>query len=216
MLARRLAAGGPGRRWWPYSDPFELAVSAVLTQQTRWSAVESAMEALGREGLLTPAGLARAAPGTVERLVRPTGFYRQKARAIQAMARTLVERFGGRIETAFELPTDDLRREVLSWPGVGEETADAILLYGAERPVFVVDAYTRRLMDRFGATSGRKRPSYAAISRAWSSVTPGGAPGFQAIHAAIVDHSKGTCTTTPVCGRCPLADSCAQRGVEGP
>jgi endonuclease-3 related protein len=214
MLARRLARGGPGRRWWPYSDPFELAVSAVLTQQTRWSAVERAMEALRREGLLTPAKLARASPRDVERLVRPTGFYRQKARAIQGISRILVDRFQGRIEGALALPTDDLRREVLSWPGVGEETADAILLYGAARPRFVVDAYTYRLMERFGVTRGSERPSYAATSAAWALATAGGLAGFQAAHGAIVDVCKTNCMRQPECRSCRLDAVCPKIGVK--
>lgn len=215
MLARRLAAGGPGRRWWPYSDPFELAVSAVLTQQTRWSAVESAMDALRREGLLTPAALAYASPRTAQRLVRPTGFYRQKALAIQGIARILVDRFQGRIEEAFALPTEELRREVLSWPGVGEETADAILLYGAERARFVVDAYTYRLMERFGATKGTKRPSYGATSAAWARATAGGPRRFQAAHGAIVDLCKVHCMRKPQCRSCPLDSACPKMGVSG-
>jgi len=212
-LARGLARAYPTGTWWPFDDPFAIAVSAVLTQQTRWSAVEKAMASLRREQLLTPATMASATRSKLERLLRPTGFYRQKARAVQGIARILCARFGASMERAFELPTGELRAELLSWPGVGEETADSILLYAADRPVFVVDAYTRRLMERFGAVRGRRSPSYGQTADAWARASPGGARAFKAMHGAIVEHGKRVCAKVPRCPSCPLQGACAKRGI---
>ena len=215
-LARHLGRAYPTGRWWPYDDPFEIAISAILTQQTRWSAVERAMAALRRRRLLTPRALAAAGRTVVEGTLRPTGFYRQKTRAVQGIARILVERFGGSMERALQLPTDELRKELLSWPGVGQETADSILLYAAGRATFVVDAYTYRVMRRFGVIRANAQPSYAAVSSAWAHRVPGGAPGFQAMHGAIVEHGKRHCTRTPDCSGCPLRWQCPKIGVELP
>ena len=212
-LARHLGRAYPAGPWWPFDDPFEIAVSALLTQQTRWAAVEIAIAALRRERLLTPPALAAAPRETVERILRPTGFYRQKARAVQGIARILVERFGGSIDHAFRLPTFALREELLSWPGVGEEMADSILLYAAGRPVFVVDAYTYRLMERFGATQPDHRVPYLVAAKGWSRAVKGGAPAFKAMHGAVVELCKGHCTRSPDCASCPLEAACPKIGV---
>jgi endonuclease-3 related protein len=209
-LARLLSPLAPRGRWWPYDDPFEVAVSAVLTQRARWEGAQRALENLRGAKLLSPRALARAPRRTVEACVRTAGFYRQKAAALQAMGARVADGYGGRMEDLFALPTPELRRELLSWRGVGDETADAILLFAAGRPVFVVDAYTVRLMERFGATSPRKAPpSYPAASAAWSAAGAGTVQGARALHAAIVEHGKATCSRTPACERCPLQSRCA-------
>lgn len=212
-LARHLRRAYPVGSWWPFDDPFEIAISAVLTQQTRWAAVLPTMAALRSRHLLSPRALGAAPRGTVERILRPTGFYRQKAKAVQGIARIIVERFDGSIDRAFRLPTPALRRELLSWPGVGEETADSILLYAASRPVFVVDAYTYRLMERFGAARQAGQIPYSAVAAGWSRATKGGAPAFKAMHGAVVELCKAYCTRLPHCADCPLEDHCPKVGV---
>lgn len=213
LLAKRLSAIAPRGRWWPYDEPFEIALSAVLTQRTRWQGAAQAMENLRAEGLLTPPALASAPRATVERALRPAGFYRQKARSLQGIATRICGGFGGRFERVLELPTPQLRAEILSWTGVGEETADAILLFAAGRPAFVVDAYAVRLMRRFGAVREGALPPPAAVRDAWMR-TLGNRPGAsKAAHAAIVELCKSHCTREPACGTCPVRVPCPKVGV---
>lgn len=210
ILARRLAARPVGAGWWPFDDPFTIALSAVLTQQTRWEAAAAGVERLRERGLLDPHRLAAADRRTVEAALRVTGFYRQKAKAVRGIARRLNERYGGAMDRALSGPLKEARQELLEWPGVGPETADAILLFAGRRPVFVVDAYTRRLMARYGALrAGAGRPPYAAVQRAWHEAVPPDAARYAKLHAAIVDLSKSHCRKTPVCAPCPLREGCA-------
>ncbi len=213
LLAKGLEGVAPAGKWWPYDAPFEIAVSAVLTQRARFEGARSAMERLREAGLLTPQTLSAAARTQVEACVRPAGFFRQKARALQEISSVLCSRFGGRIERAFEMPTDELRRELLSWRGVGEETADAVLLFAAKRPVFVVDAYALRLMRRFGVIGGSAAPSPEEVAGAWRLVLGLHAEKLERVHAAIVDFSKSTCRVRPLCSTCPMRESCAREGV---
>lgn len=210
VLARGLRSLAPEGRWWPYDDPFEITVSAVLTQRARWEGAQRAMKHLRGARLLTPRALARAPRARVEACVRTAGFYRQKAAALQAIASRVVEGYGGRMDSLFKLGDAELRQEILSWRGVGEETADAILLYAARRPTFVVDAYTIRLMRRFGALQGDSKPSYAEVARAWRAAGGKTARDAAVLHAAIVDHSKGLCGAAPQCARCPIERDCAR------
>lgn len=216
LLARALGKVEPTGRWWPYDDPFEVAVSAVLTQRARWEGAAGAVAALRQAGLLTPRALAAAPWGDLERALRPAGFYRQKARALKAIASRLCDAYGARWELLLKLDTASLRRELLGWRGVGEETADAILLFAADRPAFVIDAYTRRLMGRFGALKRGARPSYRRLSQAWVEAGFGDAPKARRIHASIVDFSKSTCAARPKCGVCPLERKCMKVGVREP
>lgn len=213
QLAECLLEVAPRGRWWPYDDPFEIALSAVLTQRTRWQGAARAMENLREAGLLTPRSLAGAPRGRVERALRPSGFYRQKARAVQAIAARVCEGFEGRFEQVLRLPTPALRREVLTWPGVGDETAEAILLFAASRPAFVVDAYTMRLMRRFGALERAAKPTSAAVGAAWLRSLGGRPAASKAAHAAIVELCKSHCTPVPDCANCPLRAPCPKTGV---
>lgn len=213
LLARRLGAVAPAGRWWPYDDPFEIAVSAVLTQRTTWTTAARAMEALRAAGLLTPASLASAPRPRIERAIRGSGFYRQKAKALQAIARVLVDRFGGKIENAFALDAHALRAELMSWRGVGDETADAIMLYAAGKPTFVVDAYTVRLMRRFGAIHASSAPNYHEVAAAWVAAGSRSVSVSRTLHGSIVDLCKSTCTKVPSCPACPLNAACPKEGV---
>lgn len=216
LLAKRLSAVAPAGRWWPYDSPFEVALSAVLVQRTRWEGAAQAMENLRGAGLLAPRALAGAPRATVERCLRPAGFFRQKARSAQGIARILSLRFGGSIERAFELEDGELRTELLTWPGVGEETADAILVFAAYRGGFVVDAYALRLMRRFGAITLGATPPTSEVARAWVKAGAGDNRRSRELHAAIVELCKSRCTRRPLCAGCPLSASCPRVGVEAP
>lgn len=143
--------------WWPiFSDTpqFEVLVGAVLVQQTRWEAVEAAVVRLRDAGLLSPAGLAGLETPRLAELIRPCAYYNQKAPGLQAICAYLLERYGGDMAPMLAQGRAALRAELLALPRIGPETADAIMLYAGGHPVFVVDAYTRRLFGRLGIAPG--------------------------------------------------------------
>lgn len=142
-----LGAWGP-QNWWPAEGRFEVILGAFLTQNTAWGNVERALANLRRARGLSAAGIRHLPLARLERLLRPAGYFRQKARRLKGFVAWLEARHGGSLKRMFARPTDELRAELLALDGVGPETADSILLYAGGHPVFVVDAYTRRVLDR--------------------------------------------------------------------
>jgi len=140
-------AWGP-QHWWPAETPFEVIVGAYLTQNTSWTNVERAMENLRRARVLSVDGIRKLKLARFERLIQPSGYFRQKAKRLKTFISFLDDRYEGSLERMFAQPTPKLREELLALNGVGPETADSILLYGGNHPVFVVDAYTRRILER--------------------------------------------------------------------
>jgi len=136
------------QHWWPAQSPFEMIVGAYLTQNTSWTNVERALGDLRKARLLTISGIRRTPQRKLEQLIRAAGYFRQKAQRLKTFVRFLDERYGGSFERMFAQPTAKLRDELLALNGVGPETADSILLYAGNHPVFVVDAYTRRILER--------------------------------------------------------------------
>lgn len=142
-----LRAWGP-QNWWPAESRFEVILGAFLTQNTAWGNVERALANLRRAHCLSVAGIRRIPLSRLERMLRPAGYFRQKARRVKAFVAWLDANYDGSLSRMFAQPTAELRAELLALDGVGPETADSILLYAAGHPVFVVDAYTRRILDR--------------------------------------------------------------------
>jgi endonuclease III related protein len=138
---------GP-QHWWPAQSRFEMIVGAYLTQNTAWTNVEKALANLRGAGLLSVAGIRRVPLSELERLIRPAGYFRQKAKRLKVFVAYLDRRYGGSLTKLLARPTGELREELLELNGVGPETADSILLYAGNHPVFVVDAYTRRILAR--------------------------------------------------------------------
>ena len=136
------------QHWWPAQTPFEVIVGAYLTQNTSWVNVERALENLRRARVLSLSGIRRTPTPELERLIRSAGYFRQKSRRLKIFVRFLDERYQGSLTRMFAQPTARLREELLALNGVGPETADSILLYAGNHPVFVVDAYTRRILER--------------------------------------------------------------------
>jgi len=145
-------AWGP-QHWWPAETRFEVIVGAYLTQNTAWINVESALDNLRGARLLRVDAMRRVRVARLERLIRPSGYFRQKAKRLKTFVRFLDTKYGGSLDDLFSQPTEQLREELLSLNGVGPETADSILLYAGNHPVFVVDAYTRRILERHGILS---------------------------------------------------------------
>ncbi len=136
------------QHWWPAQSRFEVIVGAYLTQNTAWTNVEKAVGNLRKARLLTVSGIRRTPPPKLEQLIRPAGYFRQKAQRLKTFVSFLDERYGGSLARMFARPTTELRDELLALNGVGPETADSILLYAGNHPAFVVDAYTRRILER--------------------------------------------------------------------
>ena len=142
------------QHWWPAESQFEVIVGAYLTQNTAWINVERALANLRDVGALSVGAMRRIRIAKLERLIRPSGYFRQKAQRLKTFVKFLDRRYNGSLEDMFSQPTQQLREELLSLNGVGPETADSILLYAGNHPVFVVDAYTRRILDRHGILPG--------------------------------------------------------------
>ena len=164
-----LRAWGP-QHWWPAATTFEVVVGAFLTQNTAWGNVERALANLRRARLLSVAGIRRVPPARLQRLIRPAGYFRQKARRLKTFVAWLDARYQGSLARMFSRPTAELRAELLALNGVGPETADSILLYAGGHSVFVVDAYTRRILERhrilpFNAPYDRIRESFEGALR---------------------------------------------------
>ena len=149
-IFRRLTAAMGAQHWWPADSPFEVVIGAFLTQNTAWSNVELAMANLRRARALSVAGIRRTSLPDLEALVRPAGYFRQKAERLKLFVEHLDTCYHGRLEELFARPTPALRQELLALKGIGPETADSILLYAARHEVFVVDTYTRRIFERHG------------------------------------------------------------------
>ncbi len=193
---------GP-QHWWPGKTQFEVIVGAILTQNTSWANVERAISNLRRAGLLSPAAIEKAHLRRLEALVRPSGYFRQKARKLKAFCEFLRADFDGSLKRMFRTSTIELREKLLAVFGIGPETADSILLYAGDHAVFVVDAYTKRILSRHGWTPDDAE--YDDVSWMFEREFPGEAKRFNEFHALIVQTGKKFCRThDPLCGECPL------------
>ena len=189
--------------WWPGKTPFEVCVGAILTQNTAWVNVERAIENLRREELLTPGALEKVSSVKLAQLIRSSGYFRQKARKLKAFMRFLRKEYGGSLPKMFRTPTAELRKKLLGVPGIGPETADCILLYAGGHPVFVVDAYTRRIFERHGLADSRQR--YDDLRTFFESKLRREASLFNEYHALLVRVGKNWCRAkNPRCEECPL------------
>jgi endonuclease-3 related protein len=198
-----LSAALGSMRWWPAKTPFEVIVGAILTQNTAWVNVERAMANLRRERLLSPCALERVPLGKLARLVRPSGYFRQKARKLKTFARFLRENFGGSVTRMFRAPTVELRKRLLAVYGIGPETADSILLYAGNHAVFVVDAYTKRILLRHGLIN--EKAGYEDVRQLFESSLPRDVRLYNELHALLVNVGKNWCRTqNPRCSECPL------------
>lgn len=200
------AAYGP-QGWWPgEGGAFEVAVGAVLTQNTAWRNVERALAGLAERGLLVPGPLRDSDPATVAEAIRPSGYFNVKAGRLQALAAAWCDAGGDAVLAHW--PTGDLRRWLLGVHGVGRETADDVLLYGFERPIFVVDAYTRRIFARLGVASGDE-PYDTLRERVERDLRDADIVArLNEFHALIVRLGKDVCRPRPLCPECPLRRHC--------
>jgi len=193
---------GP-QHWWPGDTPFEITVGAILTQNTNWGNVEKAISNLKRAVVLRPRKLYALPEKKLAGLIRPSGYFNIKAKRLRAFLTLLCNRYGGSLKRMFRLPLQELREELLSINGIGEETADSIILYAADKPTFVVDAYTRRILSRHGLCS--PDAGYAAVKDIFESRLKPDVKMFNEYHALLVRLGKVFCRPrNPFCAECPL------------
>jgi endonuclease-3 related protein len=194
-------------KWWPARHPFEVVVGAILTQNTAWKNVELAIENLRQANSLDPQTLANILTEDLEQIIRPAGYFRQKAERLKLLAQSLVTAYQGCVETLCSGSLEEARSRLLQFKGIGPETADSILLYAAKRPSFVIDAYTRRIFERLGMISGSE--TYTELRTYFMRELPHQEKLFNAYHAELVQLAKLYCLKRqPNCIRCPLVDMC--------
>jgi endonuclease-3 related protein len=205
IYRRLFAAFGP-QHWWPADEPFEVMVGAILTQSVAWRNVEQAITNLKAAGALSPRALRRLSVAEIAPLVRPCIYYNIKARKLKALVEWFEKCCRDDLNALVAMETADLRRRLLSVWGIGEETADSIVLYAAGKPVFVIDAYTRRIIDRVGLKPNGN--SYGAYQSLFAGNLPEDARLFNEYHALLVRLGKNICRSHPLCNQCCLNSVC--------
>jgi endonuclease-3 related protein len=211
-IYRRLRRAFGHAGWWPGDSAFEICIGAILTQNTAWTNVEKALLALRSAGRLSFDGLRDASAEDIAPLIRSSGVFNVKARRLASFIGFLAREYGGDVAAMAREHPQALRAKLLGVFGVGRETADSIALYAAGLPLFVVDAYTRRIFARLGFLRGDE--PYDAIQRFFESRLPEDAALFNDYHAQLVRLAKEACRANPLCERCPIEDLCAKRGLE--
>jgi len=193
---------GP-QSWWPGETPFEVIVGAILTQNTNWQNVAKAIDNLKKAKVLTPKKLHSLPLATLARLIRPSGYFNIKAKRLRSFLDFLFKDYQGKLEKMFSRPLDELRGEILSVKGIGPETADSILLYAGGFPVFVVDAYTKRIFSRQKLLS--EDMDYHRVQKIFMENLKKDVQLFNEYHALIVRLGKDFCKKTkPKCEACPI------------
>lgn len=203
IYCRLFETWGP-QGWWPADTPFEVIVGAVLTQNAAWTNVEYALDHLRTADALDAGHIAAMDPARLGALIRPSGYFNVKARRLQAVCRFLLE--AGGVEALAGLDTGTLRARLLAVHGVGPETADDIVLYAFDRPVFVIDAYTRRIFHRLGLIAGDE--PYETLRAEFERALGPDVPVYKEYHGLIVRHAKEACRVTPACAECCLRRRC--------
>lgn len=210
MHDRLFEAYGP-QSWWPAQSPFEVILGAYLTQNTSWKAVERSLENLRSAGALTLNGFRALSLEELQELVRPSGFITRKAPALKSFVDMLDTEYSGSLDVMASAETTDLRKRLLALPGVGPETADAILLYALGHAVPVADEYLRRIVERhqlMKPAPQRNRAGYESLvqlTRESFGTEPNAAQLFNEFHALAVAVGKAHCGPVPRCDGCPLA-----------
>jgi len=201
-IYRKLYKAYGSQHWWPGETPFEVMVGAILTQNTSWKNVEKAIQRLKEKGVLNGEGIHRLKKSGLESLIRSSGFYRLKAERLKAFVDFLFKEYADDLEKMGREALEVLRTQLLNVKGIGPETADSILLYGLRKPIFVVDAYTKRVLSRHGIVS--ERASYEEIQKLFMDHLPHSEKLFNEYHALFVHLAKKACKKHEECDTCPL------------
>ena len=208
VYGRLLDQYGP-QGWWPAESRFEVIVGAILTQSTAWVNVEKALASMRTARCWSFEAIAAIPEADLAAVIRSSGYYNAKARKLRAFAWHVLENHDGDLDRMFDKDVADLRSELLSIHGIGEETADDIIVYAADKPSFVIDSYTRRIIDRMGLRPTGKNPGYRAYQALFQDNLPADAALFNEYHALLDHHAKVTCVKrAPRCNGCCLAALC--------
>ncbi len=189
--------------WWPGDTAFEVIVGALLTQNTNWGNVEKAIANIKKAGMLSAEAIHRISHERLAELIRPAGYYNIKARRLKNLVSWVMQRCGGQLSLLADVPTDQLREELLSIKGVGRETADSILLYALDRLNFVVDAYTCRILSRHELIDAES--DYEQVREYCCYELPAEREVYNEFHALLVRVGKEHCKPKPRCKACPLS-----------
>ena len=201
---------GP-QHWWPAESAFEVVLGAVLVQNTAWRNVEKAIENLRQSELLSAKAMYQLAPEELEELIRPAGYFRMKTRRIRNLLDHLFTQHEGSLSAMLKVDTETLREELLQINGIGPETADSILLYAAERPVFVVDTYTNRILKRHGWIE--HEADYSTIQAHFQTHLEADSQLYNEFHALLVRIGNLYCRKKPRCEECPLSKWLPEDGI---
>lgn len=201
MYDALFACFGP-QAWWPGQTPTEVMIGAILTQNTAWRNVEHAITNLRASGLLDLARLHEVPVDVLAELIRPAGYYNIKACRLKNLVDYICRHYDCDLDAFFDQPIDALREQLLSINGVGRETADAIILYAAGKPTFVVDAYTARILRRHFLID--ETADYDQIKELFESALPADVQVYNEYHALIVACGKDYCRPRALCEKCPL------------
>ena len=191
---------GP-QKWWPARTKFEVIVGAILTQNTSWRNVEKAIKRLAGAKLLSPRSMHKSKKSKVASLIRSAGYYNIKAERLKNFIDFLFAKYGGNLKKMFSAGMEDLRAELLEVNGLGPETVDSILLYAGGKPVFVVDAYTKRILSRHHIISEGEK--YEKVQRLFMDNLRPKRRLFNEYHALLVRLAKESCNKDPKCSKCP-------------
>ncbi len=193
---------GP-QHWWPGETPFEIMIGAILTQNTNWKNVEKAISNIKNKDLLDPFKLNSISNNELQTLIKPSGFYRLKAKRLKNFLEYFIKDFNGSIENMKKLDRDKLRDYLLSIKGIGKETADSIILYALSKAIFVVDTYTQRILSRHNLI--KLGEDYELIQSIFHNTLPENVKLFNEYHALLVKIGKEFCfKNSPLCDKCPL------------
>jgi len=201
MYKKLYACFGP-QHWWPGETPFEVAVGAILTQNTNWSNVEKAIANLKKDKVLNPKALHDMSSAQLASLIRPAGYFNIKAKRLRNFIGLLINEYHGSMSKMANEDLRSIRKKLLSVNGIGPETADSIMLYALEKPVFVIDAYTKRVLSRHNILNHDS--SYDAFQTLFHLKLKKDISLFNEYHALFVRLAKENCRTKPLCAGCPL------------
>jgi len=207
FIFKRLKRRYGPQHWWPAKTPFEVIVGAILTQNASWENAARAIQNLRSKKILSFSAMKKADTAALSSAIRPAGYFNVKARRLKNFIGFLDKEYSGDVGRLFREDLLGLREKLLGVNGIGPETADSIILYAAGKPIFVVDAYTKRVFSRLGFV--KETASYGEIQDYFMKRLPRKAELFNEYHALIVEHAKRSCRSKPLCASCVLSSSCA-------